>query len=34
MKHRYLTGLVALLAGIALNHLGDRLKRPKVNIVS
>ncbi len=34
MKQRYITGLVALLAGMALNHLGDRLLGVKIELFS
>lgn len=34
MKHRFLTGLVALLAGVALNHLGDKLLGVKLELFS
>ncbi len=34
MKHKYLMGLVALLAGVALNHLGDRLLGVKIELFS
>jgi len=32
MKQRYLTGLVALLIGMSLNHLGDRLLGVKIEL--
>lgn len=34
MKHRFLTGLVALFAGVALNHLGDKLLGVKLELFS
>lgn len=34
MKQRYLTGLVALLIGMALNHFGDRLLGVKMELFS
>jgi hypothetical protein len=34
MKHRFLTGLIALLAGVALNHLGDRLLGVRIELFS
>lgn len=34
MKHRFLTGMVALLAGVALNHLGDKLLGVKLELFS
>lgn len=34
MTRRYITGLVALLAGMALNHLGDRLLGVKIELFS
>ena len=34
MKQRYLTGLVALLIGMALNHFGDRLLGVKIELFS
>jgi hypothetical protein len=34
MKQRYITGLIALLAGMALNHLGDRLLGVKIELFS
>jgi len=34
MKHRYITGLVALLIGMSLNHFGDRLLGVKIELFS
>ena len=34
MKQRYLTGLVALLIGMSLNHFGDRLLGVKIELFS
>ena len=34
MSKRFLTGLVALLAGVALNHLGDKLLGVRIEIFS
>ena len=34
MNKRYITGFVALLAGVALNHLGDRLLGIKLELFS
>jgi hypothetical protein len=34
MKKRYITGFLALLAGVALNHLGDRLLGIKLELFS
>ncbi|BCK88614.1 hypothetical protein MIZ01_2419 [Sideroxyarcus emersonii] len=34
MKHRFLTGMVALLAGVALNHMGDKLLGVRLELFS
>jgi hypothetical protein len=34
VKHRFLTGLIALLAGVALNHVGDKLLGVRIELFS
>jgi hypothetical protein len=34
MKHRYVMGIVAILIGMSLNHLGDRLLGVKIELFS
>jgi hypothetical protein len=34
MKHRYVMGIVAMLIGMSLNHLGDRLLGVKIELFS